>query len=247
MQFNSETNGQDICTLADTLAKSNSKSFPIKKKVLYANMGLREIWGLIFEAYGGWHYDDSNQTDEPEATTILRADEQQVTLPLDSAHLMGVAYKDQSGSWHPLIPITIEQIQDRGYAESEFMNTSGNPQFYRPVADGFKMYPAANFTQNDSIKAWFSRDISTFSITDTNKVPGFPQEFHEGLAIYMAMQHTQTNTLPQAGGVLKGGFRTGLVAKWGDFSARITSFYGNRFRQLFPPRIRHSDVVRDYI
>lgn len=247
MQYNSETNNQDLCSLADDLAKSNTSSFPIKKKTLYANMALREIWSWIFEAYGGWHYDDTNNTDEPEATATLTADQRQVTLPIDSAHLLGVAYKDTSGSWHRIKPITLEQIQDQA-AESEFMKTSGNPEYYRPVANGFVLYPASNFTQASSLRIYISRDISAFLVTDTTKVPGFPSEFHEAVGVYMALRYAKINSLKSA---------TTLQESWdgnemesgreGGFKLRIKSFYGNRFRQLFPPRMRTGDPVREYI
>ena len=90
MQYNSHSTKQDICSLADIMAKTNSVSFPIEDKTLFANMGMREIWSWIFEAYGGWHYDDSNNTDLPEATTDLIANQKQYSLPIDSAHLLGV-------------------------------------------------------------------------------------------------------------------------------------------------------------
>lgn len=248
MQYNGEANNQDICSLADLKAKSNPSSFPISKKTLYANEGERIIWSFIMEAYGGWSFDDNNNTDLPEATTVINASETFVPLPIDSAHILGISYKDQSGTWHPLKPITLEQIQDRGRSESEFMNVPGTPEYYRPVANGFKPYPAANFTQAASWGIWITRDISAFAVTDTTKKPGFDSEFHEGLALYMALQHCKINTLPQA---------TSLQTDWdgnedltgreGGFKLRIKSYYGNKFRQLFPPRFRQRDSVRDYM
>lgn len=247
MQFNGETNNQDLCSLADALAKSNIRSFPLKKKVLFANMRSREIWSWIFEVYGGWHYDDLNNTTEPEATTYLNASQTQYTLPIDSAHLMGVAYKDTSGSWHALTPITLETIQEQ-CAESEFMSIPGNPQYYRPLANGFKVYPASSFTQAASIKIYISRDISVFTITDTTKTPGFASEYHEAVAVGMALSHTKINTLPEAKDCQEQwDGNENETGKEGGFKLRIKSFYGNRFRQLFPARFRHSDSVREYI
>lgn len=247
MVFNGDANGQDIYSIARKFAgKATTISFPIKDAVMYANMGLREIWGIIFAAYAGWHYDDNNNTDLPEATGQLNANETFVALPVDSHHLLSVAYKDTGGNWNPVKPITIEQINDMGYAENEFMNTPGNPVYYRPVANGFKPYPAANFTQAASWGIWISRDVSAFTVTDTSKQPGFDSTLHEGLSIYMALQHSKINQLPQAGGRMKNGSYTGLMLDWSGFSDRITNFYANRFRQLFPPHIRHRDVVREY-
>lgn len=247
MQFNGEATNQDLCSLSEKLSKTNSSSFSIKDKVLYANMGLREIWSWIFDAYGGWHYDDLNNTTEPEATTSLNANQVQYTLPLDSAHLMGMAYKDTSGAWHRILPITLEQIQEK-CAESEFMNIAGNPEFYRPLADGFKIYPSSSFTQSASLKIYISRDVSTFITTDTIKAPGFASEFHEAIAVYMALKVSKINKLPQLKELkIDWDGNEDETGKEGGFKLRIKSFYGNRFRQLFPPRMRTGDPVRNYL
>ena len=247
MIYNGETNNQDICSLADDMAKSNPTSFPIKIKTLYANMGVREIWSWIFESYGGWQYDDSNYTDLPEATTELIANQKQYSLPIESAHLMGVAYKDESGTWHQLKPITLEKIQEYG-AEDEFENTTGNPEWYRPLSNGFKVYPAANFSQDASIKVNVSRDISGFVVGDTTKTPGFVSTFHEAVPTFMAMKHCKINSKPQYPGLQRDWDgdedRTG---KEGGFKLRIKTFYGNQFRQMFPPTFNRPDIVQDYI
>ncbi len=247
MQYNGETNNQDICSLADDLADSNSSSFPIKNKTRFANMGMREIWGWIWEAYNGWFYDDSNNTDLPEATATLTADQRQITLPIDSAHLAGVEYKDTSGTWHPVKPITLEQIKDRGYSETEFMKTSGNPTYYRPLANGFILYPPANFTQAASLKVYISRDISTFAITDTTKVPGFPSEFHEAVAVFIALHYKSLAPKKLLRLQNQWDGNEAQSGREGGFKTRIKSFYGSRFRQLFPPRMRTGDPVREYM
>lgn len=248
MQYNSEANHNDIVTLSEKLSKSNSSSFKILDKTLYANIALKIIWGWIFEAYNGWHYDDTNQTDIPEATGTLNANETFITLPIDSAHLLGVAYKDTAGNWNKLKPITIEQIEDMGYAENNFMSTAGNPQYYRPLANGFRTYPAPNFTQAASWGIWFSRDMVSFTITDTTAVPGFPSEFHEAVPTYMALQQAKLNAPTLVLGLQKDwDGNEDVTGKEGGFKLRIKSFYGNRFRQLFPPRMRSGDAVRDYL
>lgn len=247
MQYNSNTNNQDLCSLADLMAKSNSTSFPIKEKTIYANMGMREIWSWIFESYGGWHYDDSNYTDLPEATTELIANQKQYSLPIESAHLLGVAFKDASGVWTQLKPITLEKIQEYG-AEDEFENIAGNPQYYRPISNGFKVYPAANFSQDDSIKINVSRDISVFEITDTTKTPGFVATFHEAIATFMALKHCKINSKPQYPGLqLDWDGDEARTGREGGFKLRIKTFYGNQFRQMFPPAFNRPDIIEDYI
>lgn len=247
MQYNLHAAKQDLCSLADTMAKSNSTSFSISDKTLFANMGMREIWSWIFEAYGGWHYDDANNTDLPEATTDLIQNQKQYSLPLNSAHLLGVAFKDESGNWSQLKPITLEKIQEH-YAEDEFEKTSGNPTYYRPIANGFKIYPAANFSQAVSLKINVSRDIVSFVTTDTTAVPGFISEFHEAVAVYMALKHCKINTKPQANDLQKDwDGAEDSSGREGGYKLRIKTLYGNRFRQMFPPAFNKPDIINEYI
>lgn len=248
LQYNGEANGQDICTLADKMAKSDSLSFPIAEKTIYANMGMREIWKAIFLSYGGWIYDDSNLTDLPVATTDLVKDQKYYALPVTAmSHLISVEFKNVGGTWIPLTPLTIEKINQQGYADSEFLKYSAVPMFYRPVATGIQLYPPANWDASASLRIHISRDISAFVVTDTTKVPGFDPLFHEGLPIYMALKYAQANSLPQAGGTMRGGYKTGLLSDWYDFIDGLKRHYQERFKQMFPPRIKVRDATREFM
>lgn len=244
--YNSDANNQDICSFADQLVKTNSSSFPIADKTRQANYALRTIWGDIFDAYGGWIYDDSNLTDLPEATTDLVANQQFYALPVNISQIVGLEFQNVGGTWIPLTPVTLEKIHQNGYAESEFLKTPAVPMFYRPTATGVKLYPPANFSQLQSLRVQISRDISSFSVTDTTKQPGFDPLFHEGVPLFMALQYAKINSLPVAGGVMRGGYKTGLLADWFDFETRLKRHYSTRFWQMFPPRIRVEDATRVY-
>lgn len=246
MQYQS-TNSSDltICLLSEKKSKSNSVSFNIIDKTFYANEGSKIIWGWIHEAFAGWAFDDSNQTDFPEATTALNKDQVDYSLPIDADFVKGVSIKNQGNVWYPLTPITLEQIQDKGYSEAQFMNVSSTPTYYRLLANSIKIYPAANYSQAASLKLWENREILLFSTTDTTKSPGWATAFHEALATYMALQHAQANGLPQAGGVMRGGFKTGLLMEWSAWEERIKKYYSRRFAELFPPRLKVRDYTRE--
>lgn len=245
MVFNSNATSQDIVTMAEKLCKANSTSFPIAEKVLYANEGSKMIWSWIHEVYGGWAFDDSNQTDFPEATTTLTASQVDYSLPVDINFIKGVSVKDTSGVWYHLNPITLEQIQDMGFSESQFLNVVSSPRYYRLLGNSMKIYPAANYSQASSLKIWEDRDILLFTTTDTTKTPGFATPYHEAVAVYMALQYATINSLPQAGGIMRGGFKTGLLARWSDYETRIKSDYSRRFAEMFPARITVTDAVAE--
>lgn len=234
-QFNSETNGQDLCTYTDDMLGTNSTSYPLAQKSRAANEGNRIIWSWIFESYGGWLYDDRNLVDLPEATTNLVSAQSFYTLPTDSAALMGVSFLLGS-VWTPLEPVTLEQIQDKGLSESQFLSTNATPIYYRPLANGFKIYPASNVTTSLGLKAYLSRDISIFTPSDTNKSPGFNQEFHEALTVFMALQYAKRKTLK---------VKDDLLLDWQSYEQRIKKHYSQRFQELFPSRITVADAVAE--
>lgn len=246
LPYNSNSDSQDIVTHANNLVLADNVTFPLAIKTQFANEAMKIIWQDIFYAYGGWIYDDTNQTDLPEATTNLVNGQQFYLLPTDSDSLIGVEFKNQGGTWITLVPITIEKIKQSGYAESEFYKTSSTPIFYRPVANGFKLYPPANFDQASSLRIHISRDMTAFVTTDTIKTPGFDAPFHYGVPLYMAMKYAQINNLSVAGGVLRGGYKTGLYADWFEFRDNLKRHYSERFRQMFPPRMRVVDGTRDF-
>lgn len=212
---------------------------------MHANRGMREINSWIFEAYGGWIYDDKNQTDLPEATTILTSGKDIYTLPVGDEYLRGVSIKDANGIWTKLKPITLEQIQEGG-AEDEFYNVDGVPEYYRAVGNTIQLYPASNWTQADSLKVYISRDISSFVTTDTTKAPGFDNRFHEAIAVFMALQYAKINQM-----VVKTDLQRDwdgneeVTGKEGGYKKMIKSYYKKKFCEMFPPKMMVRDTFKD--
>lgn len=229
MVFNGDSNGDDLCTLADALAGSNDTSFRLSQKALFANWGMRQIWAAIYRFSGGWIEDDSNNEDLPEFKTALVEGQQFYTLPSDTQELHAVGYKDSSDSWHALSPITLEDINARGSDEAEFQNTPGNPMWYRPVANGLKIYPASDSDRAEALKIATTRDIVKFTPSTTDTSPGFDSMHHESVAVFMAYQYAKKNTL---------GNLPGLTTDWSNALAEIETHYRKKFKEMVPPRVK---------
>lgn len=237
MQYNGNSTSQDMVSLANLFTKQNNTSFPLTEKTIYANMGNRIILTEIHNAYGGWKYDDRNQTDFPIATTDLVSGQRDYALPIDTIHLNAVYYKDTAGNWTKLIPLTLEQI-NRMEAEPEFEDTDSRPTYYRALSNSIKIYPASDYSQDDSLMVEYSRDVSTFATTDTTKVAGFDPIFHEAIPVYMGYQYSQVNQLP----MLKS-----LTEQWIDYLARIRRHYSQKFKDMFPARMIVDRNLTDYL
>lgn len=114
------------------------------------------------------------------------ANQGKYTLPDSALTLRQVSIKDESGFWHDLDPITLEDIHTVS-TEDEFQDTASTPRFYRLISNVIEIYPAPDYSQTRSIRAQFDRGSTSFASTDTTKTPGFAAEFHDALHIGAAV------------------------------------------------------------
>lgn len=247
--YNSNADSQDIISLVGDLTNTDTTQYPLKAITRAVNKWGKIVWSWIFEAYGGWLYDDSNNTDLPTATTTITANQVDYSVPATALTIRGLEIKTSGGSWYPLQPITEEQIRQKGIAEAQFMNTPGQPAFYLAYANSFKIYPACNYTQAASLRVSFSRGSTQFASTDTTKSPGFVSEFHEVLAVGAAYEYAIRKGLPNALDLeqqLYGRFtRSGVIPNSG-YMGRIKSYYQQRYQEMFPSRMTSQDEVLQY-
>lgn len=245
MVFNGDSDKQDICTLADDYVNTDVNLFPLQQKARYANVTMSYIWTAIFEAYGGWQFDDSNQGNLPVAVTDLVSGQQQYSMPIDAVSVRGIEVKTIGGSWQKITPITEEEIR-RFSAEAEFYKVAAQTQRYRAMDGIIKLYPSTNYSQAASLRMTFDRAMTQFASTDTTKQPGFMSNFHHGVALGMALEFAKAKRLPSLGGISKRGIMSGLMADWSNFISEVKDYYSQRWAERFPTRITVKDAVREY-
>jgi hypothetical protein len=232
MVFNGDANDQDLCSLADMMAKTDDTDFPLKEKSLYANWGLREIFKQIHQVYGGWTPQDSNVSGQDQVATNLLNDGTRFYAFATVSWLKGMEYIDENGNAFPLAPITLEEIRDRGYAESEFMETPGTPQYYRPVKNGVMIYPAWYTSKaavtNGLVAKIGAQDVNAFTPSSTSTSPGYDSlAGHEAVAAFMAMKFAEINTLDSFAGLYNawltalGGIKAHYKKKFMEYKASI--------------------------
>ena len=236
MQYNSGADEQDIVSLTNDLANTDNVVYPLVQKTRAANKTLRKIWSWIFEAYGGWIYDDSNNIDFPSATTQIVSSQQDYSIPSEALTVNDLEVKDSSGNWYDLKPITSEEI-DKLQAEKEFFKTNGLPIYYLMISGSFKLFPTPNYTQAASLRISFDRGATTFTSGDTTKTPGFVSQFHDAVAVGMALEWAREKGLND--------LLQGLYADWRRYELDIKKFYTVRYYEKYPKRIKVLDVVRE--
>ena len=226
---------EDYCNLGNTGISGNATL--LKKFTAWANDVNREVWGLIFQAYGGWQYEDSNQTDLPIATATLTSAQTTYALPTGAYTVRHVEVKDESGSWNKLTPLTTEQIADSS-AISEFEDTNGAPTYYSIIGDTITLYPASDYTQASSLRIHFDRGSHDFASTDTTATPGFIAEFHGIIPVGASIRYWFSR--PQGTDAYNK-----LTVEYEKMKKNIANYYALKFSEKFPPRMRVRDVLRD--
>lgn len=239
MVFNGDANDLDLCTLADKmLGGTNDTEFPLSEKALYANMSLRDIFRAIYRVYGGWSFQDSNVTGQDRVSANLLNDGTQFYAFATVSWLIGMEWTDANGDDFPLTPITLEQMREMGYAEDEFMNTAGRPQYYRPVKNGVKIYPSSNVAVTNGLTALIgAQDINAFTAASTSTSPGYDSlAGHEAVAAGMAMYFADYNEMT-AFGKRKDAFMEALNG--------VIAHYKKKFMEV-KPNLKGGTGRRDY-
>jgi len=194
------------------------------------NEALNSVASLIMQTDGRWQWDDNNNTDYPIATanlvTTLGSEQQDYSFPVTFLKILRVEVLDAAGNWNKLKPIDQADIYDQSL--TDFLKTAGLPMYYDAQANSVFLYPkplATSVTSTNGLKVWFQRPPSYFTSSDTTKVPGFNSLHHRLVALRAAKDYALANSLPVAGGVMRGGFKTGLLAMIDEAEQRLIDDY----------------------
>jgi hypothetical protein len=195
----------------------------------FINEALNRVATLIMEADGRWQWDDTNQTDLPIGVTTLVAGQQDYSMSVDFLKITRVEILDANGSWHLLAPI--DQVDVYNQSLTDFQKTNGLPMYYDKLGNSLFLYPAplaASVTTTGGLKVYFQRPPSYFTTSDTTKQPGFNSLFHRLVALIACRNYATDRSMPIAGGIMRGGFKTGLVARVSDEEQSMQDFYALR-------------------
>jgi len=196
----------------------------LREFTAYANKISSKIWHWIFTSQGVWKYDDSNETDLPQATTNLVSAQTTYALPSDALTVQRVECKNSNGDWFRLVQIFQDQIPE---AIDEFNETDCEPVYYRLIGNTIELFPASNYASTNGLKVYFDRGAHAFVYNDTTATPGFASPYHEAVSVGTAIEwlkiKSPTNPTLQF-----------LREEWAKFEEDIKKFYS----------LRNKDAVR---
>lgn len=203
------------------LTKTNSTSFESSDLNQALNNALERIVQLINIADQRWEWDDTNQTDLPNATTDLVSGQQDYSLSTSFLSIDRVEVKDSAGNWWLLRPV--DQHDVRYVALANYYPNQGRPIEYDKLANTIFLYPTPNYAGTASLKLYFTR--APVALVNGSDIPGINSLFHDLLAYQVAYEYAIANGLDSANG-----FFTIIEQK----EQSLKDFYNQRSRDERP-------------
>jgi len=229
MQYNDTTNNlgiiqacEDYCGLGNTGISGDANK--LKEFTRYANKVNRRIWHWIFLSQGLWKYDDSNETDLPQATTDLVSGTSRYALPSEALTVERIEIKSNEDDW-----FKVEQLptQYLNCAIDEFLEDDGQITYYSLIGDTIEFFPAPDYDKTGGLKVYFDRSSYDFLSSDTTRTPGFAIPYHDALPIGTSLEWLRSKR-PDASVIAH------LTQEWLRYEQDIKKFYQLRNKDHTP-------------
>lgn len=196
----------------------------LKEFVTYANEVGDSLWFSIFNTMGGWQWDDSNNTDLPQATTDLVSGTNRYAIPSDALTINRIEVKDANGSWTKIKPyikerelISLEELEAR----------TGTPTHYFLLNDTIQLYPKPDYNSTNGLKVYFDRANVSFVYNDTTKSPGIASPFHGLYPLGMAIKWLEIKQPTSPSLVI-------YKQTFSDDLKKMEDYYANRWKDNSP-------------
>ncbi len=183
---------QDIVNKIYFLTKTNSTSYVAADMLIAINNAYERVASLIIKSDGRWQWDDTNQTDLPNATTALVSGQQDYSLATSHLKITRVELKNSSGVWELLDPIDQD---DKGNQALDTV-TTGTPYQYDKLGNSVFLYPIPNYSQAASLKLYFQRGPDLFTsaqVSTGTKSPGFNSLYHDLIPLWVSYEYAYAN------------------------------------------------------
>lgn len=205
VQFNSETNNQDLVSEIRQICGVDSNGYSIEAITRRVNDALHRYFTIAFQADGRWNFDDINETSPPIETQNLVSGTNRYKLSdftSDIIDVLRVEVLTSAGEGRYITPETFGQLNKvvnsentsgrvSGYVADTFQDLyidaqSGTPTHYIKYGNFIYLRPNPNYNETDGLKIYFHRPASTIAHDDTTKEPGIPEIHHFYLCRYAA-------------------------------------------------------------
>lgn|SRR5574343_984691 len=232
MQFNDTTNLNGVIQHIEDMTdlgygNISGNTTLMKKFTAHVNNSNSEIWSMIFSVANGWNWDDSNNTDLPQATTNIVSGTYRYAIPSSALTIKRIEVLDELGNSRRLKVFTKEK-GDGSLGDLE--TQTGVPTHYFLIGDTIEVLPKPNYSYTNGLKVYFDRGMYQFTTADTTKEPGFASPFHQLLPImasirFLKIKNPTSATLAQ------------LKEDYTIIKNDLLNYYSERFKEDTPLRI----------
>ena len=185
----------DSVTFIRLLTGTDSNSFANANVLILLNDSMEKIAGKILSetSGGGWKFGDPALSALPTYTMNMTNSEpfyqiDSLTTPLV---ILGVEVLDNNSNWHPLEPITLEDIREKGIAQLAYHSTDGLPVEYEKREHAVILYPApdngVSVTLTAGLRILFLRGMTALTDATSTTAISFPSPMHGFLAYDTAL------------------------------------------------------------
>jgi hypothetical protein len=165
---------ETYCDLGDAYISGDTTR--LREFTARVNRAMHRTWHSIFMYSCDWQYDDNNQTYMPALSTALVIDQRKYKLDSEALTIHRVEVKDENDNIRVLSPISKEMIKE---GLDDFLDTSGDPKYYRLFSNVLEIFPASDYNQDASLIIYFDRASVEFVYNATTTAPGFASPYHE--------------------------------------------------------------------
>ncbi len=164
----------------------------------YFNEAYSRYVTVAMKSDGKWQFDDNNYTDYPAAVTNLVANQQDYQFLTTFLNIIAVEVQNASGVWYTLSEVDEQEMSNDHVSMSQRFIVPSQPWMFDRKANSIFLLPAPNYNKTGGLKVKYQRPPSYFIYTDTSKVPGFAETFHEYLANYAIWKYAASKGMPFA-------------------------------------------------
>jgi|TARA_R100001530_G_scaffold1410_1_gene2544 hypothetical protein len=212
----------DVFFLLFGTSDDRTADYPLVDIARNVNRHYDNVVTKILRADKRWEWDDTNKTDLPIAGIDLVASQEGYGVTAATfLKIKRIDAKDQDGNAIPLRPFDLDQIPHIG--DNEFLNTAGTPRYYRIQGSSVFLYPKPSYASTGGLRVFYQRNVTYFTASSTDTVPGFAENFHRLLSLGAAYDYAIANGLNVKAATFQG--------MMNELFAEMIEFYAQRLNQ----------------
>lgn len=218
----------EIQTRITFYTKANTTNYPNADRLIAINKAVDDITIMILQSQDEWDYDDTNQSDFPILTTDLVTSQQDYKLPINHSTSDDDILKikrieiNYGSDWERALPLDINEDSEPTDTSSVANNYDSSSPKYDFQYGSIFLYPIPSADVIDGLKIWINRSALEFTsaeLTAGTKTPGFDKQFHEMVALSVALDWAVANSSKKI---------STFKAQLSEYELKLKSYYSDK-------------------